>query len=125
MRLSSMRLTVWEATMADVLTFGQWLKQRRKELLLTQEALARLAGCAAITIRKIEADDIRPSQQIAEQLVQHLELEPDECETFVVFARTGRRPAPRGGSANAPSASERRTNLPVQRERLIGREQDV
>jgi DNA-binding XRE family transcriptional regulator len=31
---------------------------------LTQEELARRVGCAAITLRKIEADDLRPSVQI-------------------------------------------------------------
>ena len=109
-------------------SFGQWLKRRRKELLLTQEALAKLVGCAAITVRKIEADDLHPSQQIAEQLAQHLELEPHEREGFVTFARTGRRLSPRPSVADgsgAPLPGEQRSNLPVQREQLIGREQEV
>ena len=46
-------------------SFGRFVRQRRRELDLTQEELARRVGCAAITIRKIEADDARPSVQVA------------------------------------------------------------
>ena len=108
-------------------SFGQWLKSRRKELLLTQQALAKLVGCATITIRKIEADELHPSQQIAEQLAQHLELEPHEGEGFVGFARTGHRPAtPRSAIAVLQSeGSQSPGNLPLRRERLIGREADL
>ena len=50
------------------LSFGPWLKQRRKALDLTQHDLAQRVGCSAETIRKIEADRLRPSRQIAELL---------------------------------------------------------
>ncbi|MFZ1237980.1 MAG: helix-turn-helix domain-containing protein [Anaerolineae bacterium] len=37
--------------MLDTSTFGQWLKQRRKALGLTQKELAQQAGCAEIALR--------------------------------------------------------------------------
>ena len=38
--------------------FGYWGRRQRKALDLTQAALAQKVGCAPITIRKIEADDL-------------------------------------------------------------------
>jgi transcriptional regulator with XRE-family HTH domain len=40
--------------MTERMPFGRWLKQRRKMLDLTQEALAERVGCAVPTIRKFE-----------------------------------------------------------------------
>src|SRR5215207_5779708 len=60
--------------MRDHPSFGAWLKQRRKALDLTQADLARLVGCAVVSIRKIEADEQRPSRQTAERLAQHLQF---------------------------------------------------
>jgi predicted ATPase/class 3 adenylate cyclase len=68
-------------------SFGRWLQRRRKALDLTQEALAQRVGCAAETLRKIEADARRPSRQIAERLADALELPPDERLAFVRAAR--------------------------------------
>jgi transcriptional regulator with XRE-family HTH domain len=56
--------------------FGLWLKRRRKALDLTQDALAQRVGCSLATIQKIEADERRPSRQIAELLAQALEIHP-------------------------------------------------
>ncbi len=42
--------------MAEMTTFGQWVKQRRKALGLTQVELARRLPCSEATINKIEAD---------------------------------------------------------------------
>ena len=47
--------------MNEAPTFGQVVKERRSAMGLTQTELARRVGCAAITIRKIEADGLRPS----------------------------------------------------------------
>src|SRR5436190_1405510 len=76
-----------EERMDDIPSFGAWLKRRRKALDLTQDALARLVGCAVVSIRKIEADEQRPSRQTAARLAQHLQIAPDEQATFVLFAR--------------------------------------
>jgi WD40 repeat protein/transcriptional regulator with XRE-family HTH domain len=68
-------------------SFGYWLRRWRKALDLTQEALARRVGCAAITIRKIEADELRPSRQIAERLAECLDISPAERAAFIRVAR--------------------------------------
>ena len=68
-------------------SFGYWLRRRRKALDLTQEALAQQVGCAAITIRKIEADELRPSHQVAERLATCLRLEDAERVAFLKTAR--------------------------------------
>jgi len=75
--------------MREVPSFGAWLKRRRKALDLTQAALARLVGCSVVSIRKIEADEQRPSRQIAERLAQHVQIAPHEQATFVQFACLG------------------------------------
>ena len=76
------------------ITFGNWLKRRRRGLDLTQKKLAQQANCSIITIRKIESDERRPSQQLAESLADCLDIPPEEYDTFVRFARTGHTPGP-------------------------------
>jgi WD40 repeat protein/DNA-binding XRE family transcriptional regulator len=71
-------------------SFWNSVRQRRRELDLTQEELARRVGCAAITIRKIEAEDARPSQQIAERLAMALAIPLDQRSEFVRQARAAR-----------------------------------
>src|SRR5687768_15810899 len=68
-------------------SFGRWLQRRRKALDLTQEELAQRVGCAAETLRKIEADARRPSRQIAERLAEALELPADLRADFIRAAR--------------------------------------
>jgi len=43
------------------LFFGQWLRQRRRSLDLTQTELASLVGCSTVNIRKLENGERRPS----------------------------------------------------------------
>ncbi|MBK9940459.1 MAG: helix-turn-helix domain-containing protein [Kouleothrix sp.] len=68
-------------------SFGYWLRRRRKARDLTQEQLARQAGCAIATIKKIEADERRPSRQLAERFAELLQLAPDERAAFLQAAR--------------------------------------
>jgi predicted ATPase/class 3 adenylate cyclase len=68
-------------------SFGRWLQRRRKALDLTQEELAQRVGCAAETLRKIEADARRPSRQIAQRLAEALELPEAERAAFIQAAR--------------------------------------
>jgi WD40 repeat protein/transcriptional regulator with XRE-family HTH domain len=76
--------------MVDEHNFGQMVRTRRRALELTQEDLARRVGCAAITVRKIEAGSMRPSQQVAERLALALQIPPDEQVAFAHAARTVR-----------------------------------
>jgi WD40 repeat protein/transcriptional regulator with XRE-family HTH domain len=71
-------------------SFGQRVRERRRELGLTQDELARRVGCAPVTLRKIEYDDLRPSVQIAERLAMALNIPLEERAAFVRLARVER-----------------------------------
>jgi len=68
-------------------TFGQLVKTHREKLGLTQKELAHGVGCAPVTLRKIEYNDLRPSVQIAEGLATALKISPEERAAFVELAR--------------------------------------
>ena len=69
------------------ITFGAWLRQRRRTLDLTQKELARQVGCAVVTIRKFETDTRRPSKELAERLAACLALASEAYPNFIAFAR--------------------------------------
>ncbi len=73
--------------MEQTVSFGDWLRQRRRSFDLTQEELARRVGCATGTIKKIETDERRPSREIATLLATQLQLAPEEREDFIRCAR--------------------------------------
>jgi WD40 repeat protein/DNA-binding XRE family transcriptional regulator len=73
--------------MEDDRCFGPIVKEHRRALDLTQAELARRVACATITIRKIEADALRPSQQIAERLAMALAIPLEERAAFARLAR--------------------------------------
>jgi tetratricopeptide (TPR) repeat protein/transcriptional regulator with XRE-family HTH domain len=68
-------------------SFGYWLRRRRKALDLTQEALAQRVCCSGFTIRKIEADERRPSRRLAERLAVSLAVPEAERRDFLDAAR--------------------------------------
>ncbi len=112
-------------------TYGQWVKQRRKALSLTQAELARLVSCSAVMINKIEGEKRRPSIQIARLLARHLKIAPQDRSTFISLARPDIAPEqidetvfPHAQSLNR-SANRRVTNLPTPLTPLIGRAQEV
>jgi serine/threonine protein kinase/DNA-binding XRE family transcriptional regulator len=74
--------------MNEEVSFGRIVKEHRRARDLTQAELARRVACATITIRKIEADALRPSQQIAERLAMALNIPQEERATFIRLART-------------------------------------
>ncbi len=76
------------------ITFGSIVKDRRHYLGLTQAELARRANCAAITIRKIEANAMNPSLQIVELLAVALNIPAEERLAFVRLGRTEPEPVP-------------------------------
>jgi transcriptional regulator with XRE-family HTH domain len=54
-------------------TIWDWRRQR-KALDLTQQALADKAGYSVATLKKIEADERRPSREMAERLADFLAI---------------------------------------------------
>lgn len=81
-----MAVQAWDRTHS----FGYWLRRRRKALDLTQEALAGTVSCTRFTIRKIEADERRPSRRLAERLAQKLAVPEGERAAFLEAARAAR-----------------------------------
>ena len=73
--------------MSTPLTFGEWFKSRRQVLDLTQAELAGRAICSVFMLRKIEADERRPSKQLAGLLAQALGIPSEDQTTFVRVAR--------------------------------------
>jgi predicted ATPase/transcriptional regulator with XRE-family HTH domain len=83
-----------EGNVEEALTFGAWLRRRRKALDLTQDALAQRVGYSVVSIRKLESDEQRPSRQLAERLATTLQIPPEQQDLFVRFARQGLDHAP-------------------------------
>ena len=113
--------------MAEV-SFGEWLKRRRKSVGLTQEQLAQQLNCSTITLRKIESEERRPSAQIVEQLAEVFNVPQNEQTVFMRFARGDWKSAPAEVIEEAPwraSGTVPRSRLPATLAPLIGREQDV
>lgn len=70
-----------------IVSFGDWVQQRRLALDLTRPALAQQVHCSPSTIKKIERDERRPSRQIAGLLADCLLIPAPERERFVRMAR--------------------------------------
>jgi len=112
------------------LSFGLWLQKRRKALDLTQSELAQQVACSTILLRKIEAEERRPSKQIAERLADILKIPPGERAAFIRFARGEMLAAPQApptSPAEPWRAQQKPVNvhLPTSLTRLIGREGEV
>ena len=73
--------------MVETLSFGNWIRQRRRALDLTQEQLAASIGCSLSAVRKIEADERRPSLQVAELLADTLVVPAGDRAVFLKVAR--------------------------------------
>jgi len=95
---------------------------------MTQEQLAQEIGCAAITLRKIESEERRPSAQIVERLAEIFNIPPNEHTNFLRYARGDWKYAPGESREVAPwhiSTVATRSHLPASLTSLIGREQDI
>src|SRR6266511_3831911 len=104
-------------------SFGYWVRRRRKALDLTQADLARKVGCAEVTIQKIEADERRPSTQIAARLAEQLRISPDERAAFLRSAR-GELAVDRLHAPDTPATIPQH-NLPLQLTSFIGRAREL
>lgn len=104
-------------------SFGECLKAYRKARDLTQEALAEQVGCAAESIRKMEANRQRPSRYLAELIGEKLALSPDERLAFVKLARatSGALPALEPGNP----ALQVVNGIPSQLTSLVGRREET
>jgi len=79
-------VNLWAAKrekMNEIISFGYWVRRRRKALDLTQVALAKQVGCATVTIKKIESDQRRPSRVMAERIAECLEIIEPDLENFI------------------------------------------
>jgi predicted ATPase/transcriptional regulator with XRE-family HTH domain len=104
--------------------FGEWLKRQRNIRGLTQEQLAHQIGCAAITLRKIEGEQRRPSIQIIELLAGTFAIPANERKRFMRYARGESNQTPEESPEDSPwqTTISTRTNLPAPLTALIGRE---
>jgi predicted ATPase/DNA-binding XRE family transcriptional regulator len=119
--------------MDNHLSFGAWLKRRRKSLDLTQTYLAERVYCSIATIQKIEADERRPSRNLAELLANALEIPERDRPIFLKVAR-GERATDRLVNVTPPAEELlvqtstqriRLRNLPVPSSSLLGRETEI
>jgi predicted ATPase/DNA-binding CsgD family transcriptional regulator/transcriptional regulator with XRE-family HTH domain len=114
------------------LSFGYWLRRRRKALDLTQAELATRAGCVLTTIKKIETGARQPSRRLAERLADALALSTDERVMLLTMAGSS-SPAglpvlsaqPGTDAAPSPAAAPLPSALPALFGPLIGRSRDV
>ncbi len=74
-------------------SFGLWLKFKRRARGLTQDQFARMVFCAEITLRKIEHDQLRPSRQLANVILEELDVPIHEREELIRLARERQKPA--------------------------------
>lgn len=103
-------------------SFGEWIRQRRRALDLTQAELADLVGYAAITIRRVEAGSRRPSKDLIDRLAQRLDVPEQERAAFGRLGRTSINPAPDPAdlTSTEPISSTRRP-VPFPLSEMFGR----
>ena len=113
------------------ISFGTWVKRRRKTLDLTREELARQVGCSSSLIFKIESDERRPSRQMAELLARHLDIPQDQRALFLKIARQEKNignldaiPAPATVEVQ-PGPERSASRLPIPPTSLVGREHET
>lgn len=108
----------------STVSFGYWVRRRRKALDLTQEALAQQVGCAAVTLRKIEAGERQPSPEMAQRLMNCLEGRGEHEPAYVAALSdapgVARLVRPAGRGARQPA-----NRLPVPVTSLVGRSEEI
>jgi transcriptional regulator with XRE-family HTH domain len=72
-------------------SFGEWLRRQRRASGWTQKELAFRVNCSTSAIRKMEAEERRPSAQVIERLAEVFEIPLSERKAFLRFARGGWR----------------------------------
>ena len=106
--------------------FGSWLRRHRRRADLTQRDLGSRVGCSHVTIRKLEADERRPSRQLAAMLAGVFEIPAAEQNAFIAFARGESKEAVAAPSDEPWSpAHSQPLPLPLPLTPLIGREAEL
>jgi transcriptional regulator with XRE-family HTH domain len=83
------------------LTPGQWLKQRRDELGLTQKEIGKKVGISEATVSSLETGRRSFTEDVAQSLARFLEIAPNDHEAVIAFLRQTKSPRPSGESAEA------------------------
>ena len=102
--------------------FGTWLRGERRRLDLSRQALADRAGCAEITLRRIESGTLRPSKELAHILLEQIGIPASERDRWIPYAR---------GLSGHPDQSAVResagtlSNLPVFLTSFVGRAREI
>ena len=121
-------LLLVERVVLPEISFGEWLKRRRKGMGLTQRQLAAQISCSTIALKKIEAEERRPSPQMVECIAEVLTIPQHERTSFLRFARGDWKSAPTSQSEELPwrvSSTTPRSNLPTPLTSFIGREKEL
>jgi predicted ATPase/DNA-binding XRE family transcriptional regulator len=113
------------------ISFGLWMRKRRKALDITQHELAQKVGCSDSLIFKIESDERRPSRQVAELLAEHLEIPIEQHDLFLRVARQEKRVdhlepiLPLSAPKPAPVSRALKPKLPLALTSFVGREHEL
>jgi non-specific serine/threonine protein kinase len=91
---------------------------------LTQQQLAAKLHCSTIALKKIEAEERRPSAQMVEGIAEILNIPLRERTSFLRFARGDWQSAPTVQIEDTPWRVPR-INLPIPSTSFIGREKEV
>src|ERR1051326_7430527 len=117
------RVLVWRCALVPMrspTTFGDLLRQHRRQAGLTQQDLADRSGLSVHGIQKLERGATHPYRDTAKRLIVALQLESNQKAQFAAAVA----PVRRHGSAHASRASvDQRHNLPSPTSSLIGREE--
>ena len=110
-----------DAHVTEPILFGEWLRKQRRALDLTRQALAERAGCAEITLRRIESGSLKPSKELAAILLGQLGIPESERLAWMPFARglAGFPIKPVDAPAGKPLS-----NLPASLTTFVGREKE-
>src|SRR5687767_464676 len=91
---------------------------------LTQQQFAAKIHCSTIALKKIEAEERRPSAQMVDHIAEILNIPHQERTLFLGFARGDWQSAPTISIEDMPWRVPR-TNLPTLLTSFIGREKEM